>query len=37
VAAANTIGFHRTNIHVKLGLSGRPMNLVSYLRVMSDR
>ena len=35
--SASAISFHRNNIRAKLGLSRKPMNLVSYLRVMSER
>lgn len=32
----NAIAFHRSNIRIKLGLTGKPMNLVSYLRVIAQ-
>jgi PAS domain S-box-containing protein len=33
----SAIAFHRNNIRAKLGLTRKPMNLVSYLRVMSQQ
>jgi PAS domain S-box-containing protein len=33
----SAIAFHRNNLRIKLGLSGRPINLVSYLRTMAER
>jgi len=35
--STSAISFHRNNIRTKLGITGKPMNLVSYLRVMSER
>jgi PAS domain S-box-containing protein len=32
----SAIAFHRNNLRVKLGLTGRPINLVSYLRTMAQ-
>jgi PAS domain S-box-containing protein len=32
----SAIAFHRTNIRTKLGLTKKPMNLVSYLRVIAQ-
>ena len=33
----SAVAFHRNNIRAKLGLTRKPMNLVSYLRVMSQQ
>ncbi len=33
----SAIAFHRNNVRIKLGLTGRPINLVSYLRTMAER
>jgi PAS domain S-box-containing protein len=33
----SAITFHRNNLRTKLGLTGRPINLVSYLRTMAQR
>ena len=33
----SAVSFHRNNIRAKLGLTRKPMNLVSYLRVMSQQ
>jgi PAS domain S-box-containing protein len=33
----SAIAFHRNNLRTKLGLTGRPINLVSYLRTMAQR
>jgi DNA-binding CsgD family transcriptional regulator len=33
----SAIAFHRNRIRAKLGLTRKPMNLVSYLRVMSQQ
>jgi DNA-binding CsgD family transcriptional regulator len=32
----SAITFHRNNLRTKLGLTGRPINLVSYLRTMAQ-
>jgi PAS domain S-box-containing protein len=32
----SAIAFHRHNLRIKLGLAGRPINLVSYLRTMPE-
>ena len=32
----SAIAFHRNNLRIKLGLTGQPINLVSYLRTMAQ-
>jgi PAS domain S-box-containing protein len=35
--SASAVAFHRNNIRAKLGLTRKPMNLISYLRVMAQQ